>query len=442
MNEILLESLKKGWKENQKVGTASMTLGGLIQFAGSPSEKKKHLDKIKFAAGPDSEIEGDTSLLEGDFVDVTYRALSAAMMGDRALDFSNEGVLRRSAALLEGQTVFKDHNTRVDNWVGLVAKTFWDNKTKGLPPGINAVLRLDTVKDPMTVRGVLQGALHSASVTVSFEWSPSHPKLMEEHNFWNNLGVEVDGEVVRIVVTKILKYWEISLVWQGADEYAKQIDEDGNALNRYSFAAEDPTENVELAKAPAAPEIAKIEFIEGQDSKQEESMKLKTELEKVIGSFKDEEFQEALDAHLAAKVEAAKAECAQAVELASVEAAELKTKLEESEARIEGLSKDAVLGKQYLEDTRKEVVELYKKAKGVDGVKEVFLKTFEKADLELLKAWKEDYQLEAEKKFPLSCQKCQSTAVTRQSARMEEAEAGKLVPLNGHAADVARNIHG
>ena len=168
MDEKLLASLKAGWKENQKVGTASTTFGGLIQFSGTPGEKKKHLEKIKFAAAPDDELEGDATALEGDFVDVTYRALSAAMMGDRALDFSNEAVLRRSAPLLERQTVYKDHDTRTDNWVGLVTQTFWDNKTKGLPPGINAVLRLDTVKDPMTVRGVLQAELGEETGPLNF----------------------------------------------------------------------------------------------------------------------------------------------------------------------------------------------------------------------------------------------------------------------------------
>lgn len=431
MNDKLLESLQVGWDQNLKVGTASMTLGGRIQFAGSKSEKKKHLDRIKFAA--DSELEGDTTSLEGDFVDVTYRALTAAMMGDLALDFSNEAMLRRSVPLLKGQTVFKDHNTLVDNWVGQVVDTFWDDKTKGLPPGINSVLRLDTVKDPMTVRGVLQGALHSASVTVSFEWKPSHPKLMDEDRFWNNLGEEVEGEMVRIVVTKIVKYWEISLVWQGADEYAKQIDAGGKPLNRYSFVA-DPVAEQEDVALSAGESVA-------ENFEQEESMKLKTELEKLVGAVTDDTVCQAVETFAQQKVEAAAAVSAKALELANAECAELKAKLEELESRKSELSEHAALGKTYIENLRQEVVTLYKKAKGDKAVKEVFLKTFEKAGVEILKAWKEDYEAEIEEKFPLSCKKC-GQGLTRQSAQLEEAVDGKVIPFSGPAADAARNLHG
>lgn len=443
MNEILLENLKKGWKKDQGAGTASMTLGGLIQFAGSQAEKKRHLDKIKFAT--DSEIEGDPTALEGDFVDVTYRALTAAMMGDRALDFGNEGVLRRSVPLLKGQTVFKDHNTRVDNWVGQVAETFWDDKTKGIPPGINAVLRLDTVKDPMTVRGVLQGALHSASVTVSFEWAPSHPKLMDDNNFWNNLGEEMDGEIVRILVTKILKYWEISLVWQGADEYAKQIDAGGKALNRYCYVPEwaqeqSGVENFTLTNDPKT-EASTVKFTTTQDLEQEESMKLKTELEKLVGTFNDDNVREVVEAFTQKKVDEAKAEASKAIDLASQESAELKAKVEELEARKAELSQDAALGKAYLEEVRKDVVALYTKAKGEKGIKDVFLKTFEKADLELLKAWREDYQKEVDEKYPLKCG-CGSKVLSRQSSQLEDAVEGKLISFNSPAAESVRKLHG
>ena len=77
----------------------------------------------------------------------------------------------------------------------------------------------------MLVRGVAMEppAIHSASVTVLFEFDFSHPDLVEEGRFWQLLGEEVEGEIVRLIVTTILGYWEISLVFQGAQEENKQL---------------------------------------------------------------------------------------------------------------------------------------------------------------------------------------------------------------------------
>ena len=222
-----------------------MTFVGSIRLSESSENLQKKLNQTELRhsysaanerllqeSGDDSLSPSNLEISDDDFVYVTYRAISASTLADRPIDFSNEKMLKRSVKKLKGQTVFKDHETSVDNWVGRIESTEWDENTKGLPPGINALLKLDVIKDPMTVRGVLQGAIHSASVTVSFEWKPSHPKLMDEGSFFDQLGDEVDEEMVRIVVTKIDKFWEISLVWQGADEFAKQIGADGHPVHQ------------------------------------------------------------------------------------------------------------------------------------------------------------------------------------------------------------------
>lgn len=158
-----------------------------------------------------------------------YRAISATLAPCYGLDFSSPGVLENAVPMLKGQTVYKDHCFySVDGWVGVVSESLWDakgDKVGGGIPGINATLKLDSVKDPMLVRGVAcePPAIHSCSVTMLFEFEFSHPDLVEEGRFRQLLGEEVGGEIVRLIVTLIIGIWEISLVFQGAQDENKQI---------------------------------------------------------------------------------------------------------------------------------------------------------------------------------------------------------------------------
>ena len=168
---------------------------------------------------------------ESDYFYKDFRAISASLAPCYALDFSTPGVLEPSTSMLAGQTVYKDHCFySVDYWVGAISQSVWDAKDtagRGVP-GINVTLKLDSKKDPWVVRGVAMNppAVHSFSVTVMFEFEFSHPDLVEQGRFWNLLMEEVDGELVRLIVTKIEGYWEGSLVFQGAQEENKQIPAD------------------------------------------------------------------------------------------------------------------------------------------------------------------------------------------------------------------------
>ena len=163
-----------------------------------------------------------------DYYHKDYRAISATHAPCYGLDFSKPGVLEKATGMLKGQTVYKDHYFySVDGWVGVVSESSWDGKDEAGAgvPGINARLKLDSKKDPMLVRGVAMEppAIHSCSVTVLFEFDFSHPDLVEEGRFWHLLGEEVEGHIVRLIVTLIIGFWEISLVFQGAQEENKQI---------------------------------------------------------------------------------------------------------------------------------------------------------------------------------------------------------------------------
>jgi len=156
-----------------------------------------------------------------EFLNVRFRALSQIYIGDYALDFTKEGVLQKAVPLLKNQTVYADHCVSIHNWLGVVQNSIWDAESQ--PPGIDADLKIDIATNPKVARGlsIQPPAIHSASVTTFFLWSKSHPE-MDDNEFYYNLGKEKGGEIVRVIVDEILNFSELSLVWQGADPFAKR----------------------------------------------------------------------------------------------------------------------------------------------------------------------------------------------------------------------------
>jgi hypothetical protein len=165
---------------------------------------------------------------DDDYIYPLFRALSQTVIEGYWIDYSRPGVLEESTPLLAGQTVYADHHFwNVEKWLGVVNESQWDGEGQDSDgvPGINVELKIDALLNPRIARGLLMQppAIHSASVTVLFEYEYSHPDLLEEGRFWDLLGEEADGELVRLIATKILAYWELSLVFQGADRGAKQL---------------------------------------------------------------------------------------------------------------------------------------------------------------------------------------------------------------------------
>ena len=428
------------WKSRKPLGL-SMTFVGSIRpncLQNQNSNPKKNPDQAeKIAHERLAEESGDVSLqpadgvdpAENDFIFATFRALSATVLADRPIDFTDEKMLKASVSKLNGQTVFKDHNTSVNNWVGRVESSHWDDTTAGFPSGINAILKLDTVKDPMTVRGVHQGAIHSASGTVSFEWKPSHPALMETGTFFDHLGEEIEGETVRILVTKIDKFWEISLVWQGADEFAKQIGEDGRPVQQ--------SQHLQTIAAQAS--IPEKIIKNNEELAMHPLNKL---LKEIFGlDVTENNFTEILNQYFETKSKVLLQKIQQ-------EAASLQSQIEqgqhrvtELESKMRDLEPQATLGRQYLEDERKESIRLYRLAKG-DAVSEAILKTLEKADLDIAQAFKQEFQKEVETKYPNRCAKCGGTDIRRQSSQMPQDQGQQNQgPLSRKAMEHEKDMH-
>ncbi len=170
-----------------------------------------------------------------DFVEVPFRLLSATIVGGgswKATDFTNTKMLKKSTPLLDGKPLYKDHETDLDNWVGLVNGTKWSKSFVAddgtvVPAGIDGILAIDIKTNPKVARGVLLGSVFSNSVTVDFAWEMSHP-FENEWDFYNKVGTTgSDGKMIRRIATEIYDYYESSLVWLGADPFAKAITESG-----------------------------------------------------------------------------------------------------------------------------------------------------------------------------------------------------------------------
>lgn len=296
-----------------------------------------------------------------------FRCLSATTTQSRFFDFSTAGVLKTAVPMFEGKTIFANHNMDVTRWKGVTKSAAWDDKNE--PNGVNALFVLDRTADPNLVRGVETGALRSASATLWFSYKRSHPELKY---FYDHLGEEVDGEVVRFVVTGISNVGEMSIVWEGEDQHAKSFN-----------AGLDPEDNFEGEKP--------MEF----------SKNFLTQLS------------------LSGEPEAGDVEAAISKKIAGLETV------------IATLKPEAETGKKHLAGTREKAAALYKAAKGED-VKESFItNVIEKADLETAQSFVEEYQGAVEESVPLSCPKC-GEKLTRRSSASANDEGGRTVDVRNY----------
>lgn len=282
------------------------------------------------------------------------RLLSAATTPYRMFDFSKEGVLKAAVPLFEGLTLYANHRADVNDWKGLVQEPVWDDKNT--PNGINGKVVIDRTVDPKLARGVETKALRSFSVTIWFEYQKSHPDLA---GFWDRLGEEVDGEMVRLVVTRITNAGEVSVVWEGEDPFAKSFEAGG--------------------ESPAQP-------------KEESEMKLSAATIALLGIAAGTEITE---------------------ELLEGKISEIVTGLK---TQVEGLKADAAIGAQVLKETRERAVTLYKAAKGEKVVETFITGVIETADLATARGLCQEYQAEVDESIPLNCPKC-GEKLSRRSSR-------------------------
>jgi hypothetical protein len=321
-------------------------------------------EPFNFAAGEGEPDNG--GLNPEEFLAVPWRILSMAITPYRYFDFTTPGVLKAAAPLFAGITLYTNHNADVENWKGFVQDPTWDDKNT--PPGINALLVIDRTVDARLARGVEIKALRSASVTIWFEYERSHPDL---RNFYDFLGQEVDGEIVRFVITKITRAAEVSIVWEGEDPFAKSLAAPGG---KTKTGLEQPTEGGDADMKVTAALAARLGTAEGTELTAEE---------------------------LEAKI---------------------KVLLDTKQAELDGLKPDAKLGQQVLAETRTRAATLYKALKKEKAVDTFITGVIDKADLAVARALCEEYEAGVEGAAPLKCTKCGETLSRRSSQETEDGE--------------------
>lgn len=311
---------------------------------------------------------------DGDYIQVDFRALSKVVVRGHWLDWTKDNVLKDSLNLLPGATVYANHNFYdINGWLGSVANAAWDEKGESSDgiPGINVRYKIDALMNPRIARGLMMEppAIHSTSMTVLFEFEYSHPDMAAEDRwkFFRNLGEEIDGEIVRLIVTKVIEYWEASLVFQGADRLAKMQPKEVGSGQLAVGSEEDE---------PAA--------LEPPNSNEEKTMKLNNEQKKSLGiEFDGDEVPE---------TEIFKAAESLADRLAAVDT-----------VNIAELTARATAGDLLVEEKRTEVVRLAKLAElGADDkeLPAVIAEDIKAANVARLQQLGDHYKKKAAEKFP------------------------------------------
>lgn len=336
---------------------------------------------------------GSLTLTEDRYVYKNFRALSQIFLHNRGLDFSRPGVLKSAVAKLKGKTIYANHDFRdIDNWRGVIAESYWDEEganSDGVP-GINVRAKVDAFLNYRTACGLMMQppAINAASCTVFSAVEFSHPELVKDGTFWNKFLEEVDGEIVRLIATEIIEFWEMSFVFMGEDRLAKDLPDD------------EPLEDEETQTS--ARKKSKMSAASKLTATEKTTMKITEEQKTLLGitaEGDDVPEQTVLDA-----------------------AINLATANKYSPGDIADLSLKATQGDKLLAAKRAEVKNLAKLAEfGADEgtLNTVVVKMIDNADADELTSLEADYRKKVGDKFPTNGQSSLENT-------QEIEEAGKL----------------
>jgi hypothetical protein len=367
-----------------------------LKRAGLEIDSKRNVALARFfqtmSFAESADNPGEKLSLDEDekYIYAPFRGLSAVLLPERAIDFSKPEVLKKSSKMLQGQTVYPNHDHDVAKWLGVVAKSWWDES--GTPQGINVTLKINKEWNPRVVAGLKEKAIHSVSVDVTFEYEKSHPDLQD---FWYHFGETIDGRVVSLIATKILSYGEISLVWQGADGFAKRLDltlESGAGVAGLS--ADNNTGGIKgmkilrslLLLAGLAPSAYGMRA-DAQEVELDETGSAKF-LKEMHDSF--ERLSRSHDE--------------QAAVLGVLFGEGQKDKI-----AAESLKDKAVHGEAYALEVRSDAVKFAKLAEGTEKLSDALERAIMSASVEDAKKLRDEYKVKADEKMPVKCTKCGGT---------------------------------
>ncbi|WP_061235076.1 hypothetical protein [Leptospira weilii] len=389
--------------------------GLLLHNSGVARGEFRSLHADFFQGGAPLNTGDTTELVENEeYAEFNFRMLSAVLIEGYWSDFRKSGVLE-SAVKLFATKIYTDHQRSVRNSIGITRNPAFKNRN-GIP-GIDSVFRIyKAFGSDIVARLKTKPALIDAnSVGVSFTYEKSHPQL---DNFYGRLGEIIDGEHVRLIVTKIHDIPETSLVAVPADNTARKFTgfdfSQSNPLNKNLNNQEDtmkikraflsllgvdsqkfglssgegesvelPSEKMESVLEEAGKTITKLQ------EQARQSVVLQTNLNQFAKLFGSETFPESVD--FASKV----------IEL---------QKLLEEPTKI-------------LSSEREKAITAYRVfSKGKpDAVIESLIQG---ASLEQAKAFSRQYGASLENLHPLKCEDCGSKKVGRASGSLSEPQGG------------------
>ncbi|WP_061223622.1 hypothetical protein [Leptospira weilii] len=315
------------------------------------------------------------------YVEHDFRMLSKAFIECYALDFTKDNVLKNATSLFATK-IYKDHETFVENSIGAVIDPTWSDEKDN--EGVNGRFRFfkkfaSSIIDRLETDPPI---LDSCSVGIQYTYIKSHPNL---ENFYWHLGEEIEGSVVRLVITKIIAVSEVSIVCAGADPNAKKL-----LLNHFEQTSSEPGE--------AKPQT-------------EENMKLKAKLLAALGLS-----LESLGlVKQGEEVELSSEQYEVVLQKAGSEISKLKTSLNsyarltnqesfpagfDHESNVATLEELLEEPKKILDDNRREVLKAYRlfvNGKADETIEEMI----ENADLKQLKALAHQYGIKLNEKFPI-----------------------------------------
>lgn len=384
-----------------------------------------------------------------EFIEPVFRLLSACIVSKNYMptEFSEE-VIKASMPLMVGQTVNCDHSTDIGNAIGSVLDVAWQDAYvdggKKIPGGMNGILRIDAKANPRIARGINMDppSIHSNSVTVQFEWKPSH-EFEHPWEFWDKIGTYDDkGELVRRIVTRIISYKETSLVSHGADPYAQKIEKGkiinpGYADSVYNSFSEQIKEK--MSRSYSYQSFKEIDVTEGDhktsinnnEGEQKNSITLNqnNSMPEALQQFLDQLFGDgmiSLSEGATASTELALTEVKRLI----TENSDLSAKVADKDSTITSLNeqidtmkneakaneKFIDMGKNHFKEVKEATLASYKKLN--DGKEDAHIISLIEGvqDLDTLMAMNKSYQDQLNEKFPLHCDDCGSKNVSRASS--------------------------
>lgn len=397
-----------------------------------------------------------------EFIEPMFRLLSETIVSKNwnPTDFGQNGVLKASMKMLLGQTVNCDHETNIGNAIGAVSQVMWQEAYKDgsftIPGGINGILKIDGKANPRIARGILMEppSIHSNSVTVQFKWDKSHPS-MEESEFYQKLGTyDSKGEMVRRIVTEVVRYMETSLVSHGADSFAQKIGSDGKIINptfakrtwsSYEEYRDDKSKQYFFTDYKSdfssfqEKDDTQGSFNDNQEGDEKSKTNNKENMNKELQEFleslfgKDmltlgegQEMSQEAAVSLIQNLVSSRNELQTSVDNLTTEKNSLTEQVTNLNAQVANLTEMATVGKNHIASLRENAVGTYKKLMGENADETIVtMLNAETTGITTLISLTKDYQARLEEKFPLTCAKCGSKDVNRASSVSEDDTQGK-----------------